>query len=115
MSLVNKPGNKTVRGKYLEREDFSSHALGTAIDIDPSENGYQAGRGTIPDQVVMALVESGFAWGNVHDAVHHPKLGEDPMHFQLRLDPRSAEAQAILDANPIGRQYWDAYNLDDVA
>lgn len=91
-----------------ETKTLSSHAFGLAIDIDPSANGPQHGRGNIPDQVVMAMVESGFAWGYIHEPVDYPKLGIDPMHFQQRFPPDSEDGQAIINSSPIGQKYWQA-------
>jgi hypothetical protein len=85
---------------------MSSHAFGMAFDIDPSTNWPKNGRGDIPDQVVMALVESGFAWGSVPAKGFH--FGNaDAMHFQLRFDPRDAQGQAIINSSPTARLYWE--------
>lgn len=100
----------------------SSHAFGVSIDMDPTDNDSSTGhnkregrnrmyaainRGNIPDEVVLAMVESGFIWGGVKTA-GFDELGDDPMHFQLRVDPRSAEGQAIINSSVEGRKYWNA-------
>ncbi len=90
-----------------ETKTLSSHAFGLAIDIDPNQNGPKDGRGNIPDQLAMAMVESGFAWGLI-GSQDYRMLGADPMHFQLRFPPDSAEGQAIINSSPAGRKYWAA-------
>lgn len=103
-----------VHGK--ETSTLSSHAFGIAIDIDPAQNGpikdendeYKLNRGDIPDQVVGAFVESGFAWGLVGDQEDYPEFGNDAMHFQQRCPADSPEMQAIIQASKTGRDYWAA-------
>lgn len=91
-----------------ETKTLSSHAFGLAIDIDPSANGPRDDRGNIPDQVALAMVESGFAWGYIREAADYPEFGIDPMHFQLRFPPDSPEGQAIINSSPTGQEYWRA-------
>ncbi len=85
----------------------SHHAYGLAIDLDSDTNDTKDGRGDIPDEVVLALVNAGFAWGGTRNPAFS-YLGRDAMHFQLRFDARDPEAQAILRASPIGMKYWKA-------
>ncbi len=85
----------------------SHHAYGLAIDMDSDTNDTKDGRGDIPDEVVLALVNAGFAWGGTRNEAFK-YLGRDAMHFQLRFDARDPEAQAILRASPIGMKYWKA-------
>lgn len=85
----------------------SHHAYGLAIDMDSDTNDTKDGRGDIPDEVVLALVNAGFAWGGTRNPAFS-YLGRDAMHFQLRFDARDPEAQAILRASPIGMKYWKA-------
>ncbi len=85
----------------------SSHAFGMAFDIDPSTNWPKDGRGDIPDQVVMALVESGFAWGSVPEPGFHFGEKGDPMHFQLKVDPRDSQGRAIINSSPAASRYWE--------
>jgi hypothetical protein len=92
-----------VQGK--ETKTLSSHAFGIAIDIDPNLNGPKNGRGTIPDQVAMIMVETGLAWGYIQSEDYR-MLGSDPMHFQQRFPLDSEAGQAIIKASPIGRKYW---------
>ena len=92
-----------IKGKPSDKI-MSSHSFGMAFDIDPSENMPEDGRGNIPDEVVMALVESGFAWGSVPYEGFH--FAADPMHFQLRFDPRDAIGSALINSSKAGSLYW---------
>ncbi len=102
-----------VQGK--ETKTLSSHAFGMAIDIDPNLNGPKQGRGTIPDEVAMIMVESGMAWGYIQSKDYR-MLGADPMHFQPRFPADSEAGQAIINASPAGRKYWAAIRpmLDEI-
>ena len=94
-----------VQGKPSGYPSF--HKFGLAIDIDAFQNMPRHDRGTIPDQVVMAMVKNGFASG----LVAHPDftyLSADPMHFQLRFPPESEQGQEIINASAVGIQYWEA-------
>jgi hypothetical protein len=97
-----------------QKDIMSSHSFGMAFDIDPSKNMPANGRGNIPDEVVMALVESGFAWGSVPYEGFHFNL--DPMHFQLRFDPRDPVGRAIINSSAVGKKYWEKVRplLDEV-
>lgn len=90
---------------------LSFHAYGAAIDIDSSANGPKkdpdTARGDIPDPIILAAVESGLTWAGVEDKSSPSFLGNDPMHFQLRFSPESAQAQAIINASPAGKKYWE--------
>mgnify|MGYP001611367210 CR=1 FL=1 len=55
----------------------SKHSYGTAIDINPSNNGFYVGSGPhdIPDQVIQIFKANGFRWGGDWDKA------KDYMHF----------------------------------
>lgn len=94
------------RMKMIDGSDngMSMHAYG-AIDIDAGANSPKSGRGDIPDEVVMALVNAGLAWGGARDKAFS-YLGRDPMHFQTRFPADSPQGQSIINASPVGRKYW---------
>lgn len=106
------PAGKTIGGfeyrkmKMINGSDngMSMHAYG-AIDIDASSNDPKSGRGDIPDEVVMALVNAGLAWGGTHDKAFD-YLGRDPMHFQLRFPIDSPQGLAIINNSSVGKKYW---------
>lgn len=95
----------TLNGK--QSNVLSHHAYGLAIDIDPSSNDKGMDRGDIPDEVILAMAEAGFAWGSSKNKAFS-YLGDDPMHFQLRFDARDPQAQAIIRSSPVGIKYWNA-------
>lgn len=86
----------------------SFHKYGMAIDIDYSKNRPENGRGDIPDEIITTMCETGLAWGGVGDSHERSSsyLGRDPMHFQPRFPADSEEGQAIIQASPIGQEYW---------
>ncbi len=84
----------------------SHHKYALALDLDHSLNGPKSGRGKIPDQVVMAMVNAGFAWGKV-GGPEFSYLGNDPMHFQLRFHPDEPAGQAIINSSEVGKAYWE--------
>lgn len=90
----------------------SFHAWGLAIDIDAGENFGRHGRGTIPDEVAAALVESGLHWGLIGNPSKPPYLGKDPMHFQLRYLPRDPNYLSSISASTEGMKYY--YKLKPV-
>lgn len=85
----------------------SFHKYGLAVDIDPDFNWPKDGRGTIPDEVIIAMAEAGFACGSISNPSFY-YLMNDTMHYQLRFPPDSAAGQKIIDASPVGRGYWKA-------
>lgn len=85
----------------------SFHKYGLAVDIDPDTNWPKDGRGTIPDEVILAMAEAGFAVGNVSDPSFY-YLMNDTMHYQLRFPPDSAAGRNIIDASPVATRYWNA-------
>lgn len=92
----------------------SFHKVGLAFDFDAGNNGPKDGRGNIPDQMVMAMVRAGFAWGEVgHKDFAY--LGNDAMHFQLRFPASSPQGQRIINSSPVGKAYLEALNKGGVA
>ncbi len=85
----------------------SFHKYGLAVDIDPGLNGPRDGRGTIPDEVILAFAESGFACG-LFGYKDFAYLGQDPMHIQLRFPPGSKEGQSLIKSSPVAKKYWKA-------
>jgi hypothetical protein len=79
---------RLVRGSAT---NWSSHAFGMAIDIDPDHNGFNTGRGNMQPFVVAAFDKQGFRWGGRY------KRRTDPMHFEA-IDPGNAVLAAISDA-----------------
>jgi hypothetical protein len=65
--------HRLVRGSKTK---WSNHAFGAAIDINAENNGFNTGRGTMPDFVVRAFERQGFRWGGRYQ--HRT----DPMHFE---------------------------------
>lgn len=114
LNLKYVPAGKTIGGfeyrrmKMINGSDngMSMHAYG-AIDIDASSNDPKSGRGDIPDEVVIALVNAGLAWGGTRDKAFG-YLGRDPMHFQLRFPIDSPQGLAIINNSPVGIKYWTA-------
>lgn len=98
------------------KDILSSHAFGMAVDIDPSKNFPGHGRGNIPDHVVLAMVESGFAWGSVQEPGFHFGEQGDPMHFQLSVLPSDARGRAIINSSPTASRYWEKISpmLNDI-
>lgn len=87
----------------------SFHKFGLAFDFDAGNNGPKDGRGNIPDQMVMAMVNAGFAWGEVgHKDFAY--LGNDAMHFQLRFPANSPQGQRIINSSSVGKNYLAAVN-----
>jgi hypothetical protein len=85
----------------------SFHKYGLAVDIDPDTNWPKDGRGNIPDEVIMAMAEAGFACGSISDPSFF-YLMNDTMHYQMRFPPDSPAGKKIIDASPIGTRYWKA-------
>jgi len=83
----------------------SFHKYGLAVDLDPDFNWPKDGRGTIPDEVLVAMAEAGLAVGNVAGPTFE-YLMNDTMHCQMRFPPESAAGQKIINASPVGRRYW---------
>lgn len=75
--------NVTVAGTYACRpinnphqpgsQDPSPHSWPVAIDINPANNGFNGGRGDIPDWIIAIFRDEGFTWGGDWG---------DPMHFE---------------------------------
>ncbi len=84
----------------------SFHAWGLAFDIDAGENFGRHGRGTIPDEVAAALVESGLHWGLIGNPSKPPYLGKDPMHFQLRYLPNDPNYLSSISGSSEGMKYY---------
>ncbi len=103
MCMSDKDGNKVLHATIP-----SFHKYGLAIDLDPNSNWPKDGRGTIPDEVMVAMAEAGFNLGNMGDKTASHYLINDSMHFQMRFPPDSADGQRIINESPIGRRYWDA-------
>lgn len=115
------PAQKIVRGfqdrnmcvgdeegnKVLHETIPSFHKYGLAVDLDPDHNWPKDGRGTIPDEVMLAMARAGFNLGIMGDKSAY-YLINDSMHFQMRFPPESAAGQAIINNSPIGKKYWDA-------
>ena len=64
---------RKVRGSKTK---WSSHAFGTAIDINAEQNGFNVA-GNIPLPMIAAFKSEGFRWGGNY------KSRKDPMHFEL--------------------------------
>ncbi|MBU0994986.1 MAG: M15 family metallopeptidase [Proteobacteria bacterium] len=56
---------------------LSNHSFGSAIDINPAENGIGAKTWDIPPKIVEIFRKYGFYWGGFY---------KDPMHFEYFLD-----------------------------
>jgi hypothetical protein len=56
---------------------WSNHAYGAAIDFDAPHNGFNTGRGTMPNFVVDAFKRQGALWGGDY------RGRTDPMHFEF--------------------------------
>lgn len=99
--------NMKLIGQGLSPNIPSFHKYGLAIDIDPSQNGPEDGRGDIPDQVILVMARAGFTCGlfRTEDA---PYLGQDPMHFQLEYPPDSDVGRGIIAGSEIGQRYMAA-------
>ena len=64
---------RKVRGSKTK---WSSHAFGSAIDINAEQNGFNVA-GNIPLPMIAAFKSEGFRWGGNY------KSRKDPMHFEL--------------------------------
>lgn len=96
------------KGGYMDDPNIPSfHKYGLAIDLDHDTNWPKHGRGDIPDEVILAMAEAGFACGNVADPSFY-YLMNDTMHYQMRFPPDSVAGQRIINASPIGKRYWEA-------
>lgn len=79
---LDKLGVSSTGGTYNPRKvrgsatKWSNHAFGAAIDLDPDHNGFNTGRGKMPQFVIDAFKRQGFRWGGDY---HHRT---DPMHFE---------------------------------
>jgi hypothetical protein len=93
-SKLDKLGVSSTGGTYNPRKvrgsatKWSNHAFGAAIDLDPDHNGFNTGRGKMPQFVIDAFDKQGFRWGGRY------KSRTDPMHFEA-CDPGD-------DAAPVG-------------
>jgi hypothetical protein len=65
----------TVQKGYL-----SNHSFGSAIDINPTENGMNATVWDMPAAIVKILLDHGFYWGGFYSS------SKDAMHFEYNLD-----------------------------
>lgn len=104
------------KGGYMDDPNIPSfHKYGFAVDLDPDFNWPKHGRGTIPDEVIIAMAESGFACGMVSNPSFY-YLMNDWMHYQMRFPPESVAGQAIINESPIGKRYWQAISpmLEDL-
>lgn len=66
------PGNPQGR-----KPRWSNHAYGAAIDFDAEHNGFNTGKGTIPQCVIAAFDRQEALWGGDYDE------RTDPMHFEF--------------------------------
>lgn len=66
--------HRLVRGSKTK---WSNHAYGTAIDLNPDENGLGVAKGTMPQFVVDAFCRQGAMWGGWF------KSRPDWMHFEF--------------------------------
>lgn len=65
---------RKVRGSDTK---WSNHAYGAAIDLDADHNGFNTGRGTMPEFAVAAFKRQGALWGGDY------RVRTDPMHFEF--------------------------------
>lgn len=80
---VDAAGVSSFSGAYNHRlirgsaSRWSNHAYGAAIDLNAEKNGFNTGRGTMPQFVVDAFKRQGALWGGDY----HGRT--DPMHFEF--------------------------------
>jgi murein DD-endopeptidase MepM/ murein hydrolase activator NlpD len=67
--------NGSVKESYL-----SNHSFGSAIDINPTENGMNATTWDMPPEIVKIFLKHGFYWGGFYNS------SKDAMHFEYMLD-----------------------------
>jgi hypothetical protein len=69
--------HRKIRGRENERDAWSNHAYGAAIDINAKANGLGVVNGAMPAFVVEAFENAGAKWGGRY------KGRKDPMHFEF--------------------------------
>lgn len=79
---VNKIGVSDFGGCFNIRQiagsnSYSNHSWAIAIDLDPSRNGFNTGKGKMSQMVVDAFKRQGALWGGDY------KGRTDPMHFEF--------------------------------
>jgi hypothetical protein len=62
--------------KISKSDNWSNHSWACAIDLSPSTNGFNTGKGTLSSIVITAFKNQGFLWGGDY------KGRTDPMHFE---------------------------------
>lgn len=78
---VDKSGASDYAGCFNVRkisgsDNWSNHSWACAIDLSPSTNGFNTGKGTMSSIVVTAFKRQRFLWGGDY------KGRTDPMHFE---------------------------------
>ena len=79
---VDKAGASDYAGCFNVRkisgsDNWSNHSWACAIDLSPSTNGFNTGKGTLSSIVVAAFKRQGAFWGGDY------KKRTDPMHFEF--------------------------------
>lgn len=82
-AIIDRLGISKYAGSYNPRKirgsatRWSNHAYGAAIDLNAEQNGFNTGKGTMPQPVVDAFKAQGALWGGDY------RGRTDPMHFEF--------------------------------
>jgi hypothetical protein len=71
--------NDIENGKNIDFNKLSNHSIGTAIDINPSQNWLGDTLWDIPEEFVKCFRSHGFFWGGEYST------SKDAMHFEYKL------------------------------
>lgn len=92
--------------KIANSNRWSNHAFGAAWDVDAEHNGFNTGRGTIPQFVIDAAYAQGFRWGGDYTG------RTDPMHFEACWDGKPQPVRFIGGATE-DDFVFEPYNGED--
>lgn len=106
-ATIDKLGISKYAGSYNPRKirgsatRWSNHAYGAAIDLNAEQNGFGAGKGTMPEPVVAAFKAQGALWGGDY------RGRTDPMHFEFCSRDSAVGLLGDMDSDAVAHDEQD--------